>query len=341
MKITGKIAALVALGALLACQSSCSDDEGEVKEDPIVVVDPPIDEGPVIVENPTIDTLAQGFTWTEGPLYIADGDFLLFSDIPNNSIFKWTEAEGKSLYLKPSGYTGIFTRRFEPGSNGLLLNADGQLVLCQQGDRRMAVMESPLSDPKPEFKTLADKYEGKQLNSPNDAVYHSNGDMYFTDPPFGLDDPNSDPNKELDFHGVFRLKQDGTLDLITKDLSYPNGITLSPDEKTLYVSNSDTDNPIWMAYELGDDGLPVSERVFYDAKEYKGKDMGLPDGMKTNKRGYVFATGPEGLWVFTPEGEVEALVKTGQLTSNVALSPDEKYAFLTADDYVFRVNLKE
>ncbi len=287
-----------------------------------------------------VEILAQGYKWSEGPVYIKDSNYLLFSDIPNNSIFKWKEGYGATLYLKPSGNTGDRKVEKEPGSNGLLLNAKGQLVLCQHGDRRMALMDAPLGNPSPKFITLAGGYQGKKLNSPNDGVYTSNGDLYFTDPPYGLDKRLDDTAKQLPFQGVYRLKSNGQLDLIIKDLKFPNGIALSPDEKTLYISNSDSTNMLWMKYALDDKGLIKSSSVFFEAKEYNNTDAGNPDGMKVNKQGYIFAAGPKGIWLFSPAGKVLARIYTGQKTANCAFSPDQKTLFITASSYVMRVKLK-
>jgi gluconolactonase len=208
----------------------------------------------VIPADAVIQILAEGFEWSEGPLWIPDGNYLIFSDIPPNRIYKWSEADSIELYLEPSGYTGNAPRAGEPGSNGLLLDHEGALVLCQHGDRCVAKMNAPLSSPEPVFSSLADHYEGKKLNSPNDACYHSNGNLYFTDPPYGLEGNIDDPTKELDFQGVYMLSKDGILTVQTKDLSRPNGIALSPDEKTLYVANSDPEKAIWMAYDVLSDG---------------------------------------------------------------------------------------
>jgi len=294
----------------------------------------------IIDSNTVIETIAEGFKWTEGPLYISDGDYLLFSDIPNNRICKWKEGEGASTYLTPSGNTGTKKIEREPGSNGLLLDAKGNLVMCQHGDRRIAQMKTTLKEPKADFITLADSYEGKHLNSPNDAVFSSNGDLYFTDPPYGLDKILEDTAKQLDFQGVYRLKPNGKLDLLTKEIKFPNGIALSTDGKYLYVANSDPDNKLWMKYTLGSDGLIESKSVFYEAKDDNGKQNGNPDGMKMNKKGYLFAAGPEGVWIFNPGGKVIARIYTGEATSNCAFTPDEKTLFMTCDDYVMRVKLK-
>ncbi|MEO5889061.1 MAG: SMP-30/gluconolactonase/LRE family protein [Ferruginibacter sp.] len=288
-----------------------------------------------------VETIGKGFNWTEGPLYIADGDYFIFSDIPENKIFKWKEGEGTSVYLTPSGNTGPPKPNSEQGSNGLVLDPDGNLVLCQDGDRRMAKMTAPVNSPKPQFVTLTDKYKGKRFNSPNDAVYHPNGDLYFTDPPYGLPKGIQDSARELDFQGVYRLKPNGQLDVLTKDLKYPNGLALSPDSKFLYVASSDDSNYVWMQYELDTSGLVKSEKIFYEVHSYEGKKLGAPDGMKINKKGYIFATGPEGVWLFNPAGKLIARVYTGQQTSNCAFSTGEQFLYMTCDDFIMRLKLKK
>jgi gluconolactonase len=285
-----------------------------------------------------IEILAEGFDWSEGPLWVEQGKYLLFSDIPPNRIMKWSEAGGLETYLHPSGYTGTVERGGEPGSNGLILDKEGRLVLCQHGDRRMARMDAPLDKPAPKFATLADKYDGKKLNSPNDAVYHSNGDLYFTDPPYGLVKNVDDPAKEIPFQGVFRLRKNGTVELLTSDLSRPNGIAFSPDERKLYVANSDV-NKIWMVYDLNEEGGIANGRVFYDASAVQ--DPGAPDGMKVHRNGTVYATGPGGVWVFSPEGKPLGRIRVGQLCSNVALDTDQEYLYITADPWLVRVKLKK
>ena len=286
------------------------------------------------------EILGEGYDWTEGPVWVEKHQFLLFSDIPPNRIYKWKEGEGVSLYLEPSGYTGETKRGGEKGSNGLIIGQDGHLLLSQHGDRRIARMDAPLTNPAPEFTTLAGSYEGKKLNSPNDLVQHSNGDIYFTDPPYGLEGNVDDPAKELDFQGVYRLTPDGEVTLLTEELSRPNGVALSPDEETLYVSNSDPDHPVWMAYTLQDDGSITEGRIFGDASEFAGKEPGLPDGMTVDDDGYVYATGPGGVWIFSPDGSVLGKIKTGQATSNCTIGNDGKMLYMTADMYLMRIPLK-
>ena len=295
----------------------------------------------VIPENNVIQVLAQGFEWSEGPLWISEGDYLIFSDIPPNRVYKWNHEDSITIYLEPSGYTGIAPRGGEPGSNGLLLDPSGALILCQHGDRRVARMDAPLNNPEPIYVTLVDAYDQKRLNSPNDACYHSNGDLFFTDPPYGLEGNVNDPDKELDFQGVYRLSSGGSLQLLTKDLSRPNGIALSPDEKTLYVANSDPDHAIWMAYNLQADGTINSGHIFFDATDKVGIEKGLPDGLKVNKEGYIFATGPGGVWVFNPGGKHLGTIKTTQATANCAFNQDESALYITADMYLLSVDLKQ
>lgn len=337
---------LLMLLALFACNDQPAAGQQETKPSDTVtastrrieILDPEAFQ--FFDSTTTIDVIAGGFEWTEGPLYIAGGDYFLFSDIPRNRIYKWKEGDSVKLYLEPSGYLGTVKGKKEPGSNGLLLHTDGHLVLCQHGERRMAKMKAPISDPKPDFEVLADRFEGKRFNSPNDAVYHPNGDLYFTDPPYGLDKGRRDPAKELDFSGVFRLTPDGRVDLLTKELDFPNGIALTPDGKFLLVASSDGKNQIWMKYELDGQGLIKSKQLFYEVHRYEGKNVGGPDGMKMSRKGYLFASGPEGCWVFNPAGKPIARLYTGQATSNTALSTDEKVLFLTCDDYVMRVKMK-
>jgi gluconolactonase len=291
----------------------------------------------LIPKDAKIEVLAEGFTWTEGPLWVDEGQYLLFSDIPPNRIMKWSEKEGSSLYLKPSGYTGETPRGGEPGSNGLLLDQAGNLVMCQHGDRRIAQMNAPLTAPKPEFTTLVGKYEGKRFNSPNDAVFDGQGNLYFTDPPYGLEKNIDDPAKEIDFQGVYRLSKDGKISLISDQITRPNGIGLSPDEKTLYVASSDPKKAIWMAFSLNEDGSVAGEKLFYDATGNKAK--GLPDGLKVDKKGNIWATGPGGVWVFNSNGKVLGKILTGEATSNCAFDAAQKTLYMTCDDYLMRIRL--
>lgn len=297
--------------------------------------DPQIDL--LVSPNAKIEVLSNGFIWTEGPLYIEEGDYWLFSDIPQNSIFKWDEKEGVKVYLNPSGYTGTVPRGGEPGSNALILDLQKRLVLCQHGDRRMARMLAPLDKPVSFFESIAGQYMGKKFNSPNDAIFDSKGNLYFTDPPYGLVKNADDPSKELPFQGVFKVKPNGEIKLITDKLARPNGIAFSPDEKILYVSNSEFPAS-WHSFELDEDGNILSQKVFYTPGDNEGK--GAPDGLKVDPHGNIWATGPGGLWIFSPDAKVLGRIRTGEATSNCAFNKDFSVIFLTCDDYIMRVKLK-
>ncbi len=243
-----------------------------------------------------IEVLASGFRWSEGPVWVPrDGGFLLFSDVEANSIMKWEEGEGDSVFLKPSGYTGAVQYSSGSGSNGLLLDPQGRLVCCEHGDRRISVMDWDGGKV-----TLADRFQGKRFNSPNDAVYHSSGALYFTDPPYGLPELENDSRREIDFCGVYRLAPNGTVTLVTDEMTRPNGIALSPDEKTLYVAQSDGARPIIRAFDVQPDGSVANSRVFYDASADSKRLKGAPDGMKLDAAGNLFATGPGGVLVISP-----------------------------------------
>ena len=342
---------LIILIAVIICFSSCADNTGEtvetVSKDSVsgLAVGTTIEildaEALSIIDSAAkIENLAEGYEWTEGPLYIADGDYIIFSDVPVNKIFKWKEGEGASLYLDSSGYSGRNTPKKEPGSNGLLLDNKGNLVLCQHGYRRVARMDAPVNAPKPVYTSLADNYKGKKLNSPNDAVFHSNGDLYFTDPPYGLDEGNEDTAKQQPHHGVYRVTPNGKTDLVTGEYDYPNGIALTPDEHFLIVAHSGGSNTGWMKYELNEKGLISNKSVFYKVSEEEKKLPGAPDGFKINKKGYVFASAPGGIWIFNPAGKIIAKIYTGQATSNCAFDKDEHALYMTCDAYLYRVKLK-
>ena len=294
----------------------------------------------IVAPGAAIEVLAEGYNWSEGPLWIADGGYLLFTDVPENTIFKWKEGAGASTYLKPSGFVGEKTESREPGANGLALDAQGRLILCQHGNRQVARMAATLDNPKPVFETLADKWDGKRFNSPNDLCLDRQGNIYFTDPPYGLPQQADDPSKEIPFQGVYRIQPDGTVQLLVDSLSRPNGIALSPDEKTLYVANSDPARALWMAYDLAGDGSLANGRVVYDATPLVRCGMwGLPDGLMTNRYGILFATGPGGVWVFKPDGTPLGRIAPGEATANCALDSDGKYLYMTADMYLCRVKL--
>lgn len=297
--------------------------------------DPAFDR--LVAPGAVIELLAERkFEWSEGPVWDATKRRVLFSDIPRNMIWEWSEAGGLKQFLQPSGYTGAerFTGR-EPGSNGLTFNAAGELILCQHGDRRVAKLSGG------KFVTLVDKYQGKRLNSPNDLVIKSNGDIYFTDPPYGLPKAAEDPAKELDFQGVYRLSSRGELTLLTRELSRPNGLAFSPDERTLYVANSDRARAIVMAYPVKDDGTLGTGKIFFDAtKAAQANQPGLPDGMKVSRDGTVWATGPGGVLVYSSTGKHLGTLATGVPTANVAFGDDGSTLYITADKNLARVRTK-
>jgi len=335
---------------IMRCQPASSDsseasESSVTQEAPLrsieVFAGDTADLATVIDPAAPVEILAEGFIWTEGPVWISDQQLLLFSDVPQNTIFSWTEDGGVKTWLSPSGYTGEAERGGEPGSNGLALSRNGYyLFLCQHGDRRVARMEASLRDPKPVFITLADNWKGNRFNSPNDLVIDRHGQIFFTDPPYGLPDQEKDTSREIEFQGVFRRDTSAEVHLITDQLTRPNGIALSPDERTLYVANSDPGRALWMAYDLDEKGGKLTGRVFYDATSEVPTHKGLPDGLKVNRKGILFATGPGGVWIFTPEGKALGRINTGEATANCALNSDESMLYICADDYLMRVMLK-
>ena len=288
----------------------------------------------LVPKDAKIEILASGFTWSEGPVWVKEGGYLLFSDIPRNTVFKWKEGEGISVFLNPSGYTGKEYYGLEPGSNGLLLDPLGQLVSMEHGDRRVSVLTKNGGK-----RTLVDNYQGKRLNSPNDGVFDSSGDLYFTDPPYGLPYRMEDPRKELDFQGVYRLSKNGELTLLSKEIKFPNGIALSPDEKTLYVAHSDPEMAVWSAFDIQADGTVAKRRVLFDTTKLVGKVKGLPDGLKVDAKGNLFATGPGGVLVLSPDGKHLGTLATGEATANCGWGDDGMTLYITADAHLCRIRL--
>lgn len=299
--------------------------------------DPALDE--IISPDVTIEIIAEGFEWSEGPLWVEREKMLLFTDVPNNVVHKWTEEKGLETYLTPSGYTGTDTTLNEPGANGLLLRNDS-LVLCQHGNRVVARMNAPLNSPKPEFTVLASRYDNKRFSSPNDAAVRNNGDVFFTDPPYGLPQGDTDSTKEASFNGVYRIGANGMVTVLVDSLTRPNGIAFFPGGKKVIVANSDPAKAMWYEFEINDKDSLQNARVFYDATSLTATEKGLPDGLRINKQGIVFATGPGGIWIFDAAGKVLGKIKLPDATSNCALSADEKTLFITNDMYLVRVKLK-
>lgn len=324
-----------ALVFTLACASEESREQSMPSEHETIGsierLDPRVDA--VIPTDAALEILAEGHEWTEGPVWVPALQAVLYSDIPNNAIYRWSEGESASVWLRPSGYTGDVARGGESGSNGLTLDADGRLVMAQHGDRRIARLNAPWDAPEPDFATLAGDFQGKRFNSPNDVVQRSNGDFYFTDPPYGLEQGVDDPAKELDMQGVYRLATDGSITLLEDGLSRPNGIAFSPDERTLYVSNSDPENqPVVMAYDVQPDGNVANGRVFFES---------WGDGMAVDQQGRVYLTGPDnGVLILNAAGEHLGTLQTTQATSNCTFGNDGSTLYITADMYLLRIRLR-
>lgn len=300
-------------------------------------LDPALDA--ILSADAKVEVIAEGFDWSEGPLWIESEKMLLFSDVPQNVIYKWTEKKGKEVYLTPSGYTDTLKRGGEMGSNGLLLDPSGNLVLCQHGNRQMARMDTSIKDPKASFVPIANLYKGKRLNSPNDATYNNNGELFFTDPPYGLEKQTDDPKKELPFQGVYKVKKSGEVILLTDSLTRPNGIAFLPGEKILIVANSDPQKPYWYAFDVVNDSL-TNARIFHSARVEDSKAKGLPDGFKVDKEGNIFATGPGGIWIFNKDAKLLGKIRVTEATSNCALSPDQKTLYVTNDMYLLRIKMR-
>lgn len=321
------IVVILCIVLLHACSSTEENQIGSIER-----LDAELDN--LLDQNTPIELLADGFTWSEGPVWIEAHNMLLFSDVPKNTIYKWTEANGLETYLTPSGFTG---EGVAEGSNGLLLNEAGQLVICQHGDRRMAYMDAPLNNPAPKFITLADRYDGKRFNSPNDAAYY-NGELYFTDPPYGLPKQDGDPAKEIPFQGVYKIRKDGTVVLLIDSLTRPNGIAFTPAGEMI-VANSDGQKAKWYKYTLNDSTV-LSGEILYDATDLVSTVKGLPDGLKIASKGNIFATGPGGVFIFNSSGKLIGKINLTEASANCALSGDEETLYVTNHMYVFRVKLK-
>ncbi|MEQ8879966.1 MAG: SMP-30/gluconolactonase/LRE family protein [Cyclobacteriaceae bacterium] len=299
-------------------------------------LDPIMDE--LIPKDAEVEILASGFEWAEGPVWLADQNALLFSDIPVNTVFRWSEKDSITEFLKPAGFGGSIDGKKEPGSNGLILDKKGNLILCQHGERQVARMMAPLDKPDEVYEPLARDYNGMRLNSPNDITMSSEGVFYFTDPPYGLDDWNI---KELDFQGVYKIDQEGKLTLQIDDLTRPNGIGLSPDERTLYVAVSDPERAAYYAYQLDEEGNVAGGELILDVTDmYSDERQGNPDGMVISKSGYLFATGPGGVLIISPEGTHLGTILTGEKTANCTFNQDESELYITADMHLMRVKLK-
>jgi gluconolactonase len=334
---------ILSLAVLISCNNNSQPTKSTEVNKKIIGTIERLDSSinTIISPGAEAEIIAEGFDWSEGPLWVESHKMLLFSDVPRDTVFKWTEEKGKQVYLTPSGYSETVKRGGEMGSNGLIMDKDGHLVLCQHGNRQMARMDAPLDKPESKYITIANNYNGKKFNSPNDAVYNSKGELFFTDPPYGLEKNMDDPKKEIPFQGVYKVKTNGEVVLVTDTLTRPNGIGFLPGEKTLLVANSDPAKPNWYAFDVGDNDTYTNARIFYSAAGSDRSLKGLPDGLKIDKSGNVFATGPGGVWIFNKEGKVLGKIKLPNATSNCAFSPDEKTLYITNDMYVLRVKLRD
>jgi gluconolactonase len=296
----------------------------------------------LIDTNTAIEVIGKNYTWSEGPVWVADKQMLLFSDVPENKIYVWKNGDTAKLWLTPSGYTDTAFREGENGSNGLTLDKNGKLLLCQSGNRQVARLNTSFDDPKPLFTVLAATYKGKRFNSPNDLVTDSKNNIYFTDPIYGLPKGADDPERELNFEGVYKIAADGTLWLLIDSIPRPNGVALSLDEKTLYIASSDADKPAWYAYTLDENGNIKNGGLLLDAKPLKEKAAVKqgPDGFKIDKYGDIFSAGPDGINIISPAGELLGLIKIyNRRVSNCAFNETKDVLFITADDVALKMRL--
>jgi len=287
----------------------------------------------IIAPDAKIEKLAGGFLFTEGPVWVRDGGYLLFSDPNNNLIYRWSEGDGVSVYRTHSGYTGMNIGEYgQPGSNGLTLDSQGRLTINEHGNRRVTRLEK-----NGQLTVLADRYQGKRLNSPNDLVYRSDGALYFTDPPFGLPKFFADPRKELPYSGVFCLIN-GELKLVSTDLTGPNGLAFSPDEKYLYVDDWDEKRKVIMRYDVHPDGTLSNGQVFFDATSEPGEDAW--DGMKIDVKGNLYLSGPGGLWIISSEGKHLGTIVGPEHPHNLAWGgEDHKTLYLAAQTGLYRLTV--
>jgi gluconolactonase len=329
---------------------SCNNANKENKEASVIVKDSavgkieiydPIAAG-IIDSNAAIEVIGRNFNWSEGPVWIAAKQMLLFSDVKENKIFQWKNGDTTKLYLTPSGYTDTTKRLGENGSNGLALDKEGRLLLCQSGNRQVVRLSTTLDAPKPEFTILSANYNGKKFNSPNDLVADSKNNIYFTDPIYGLPKGADDPTRELSFEGVYKISAAGKTTLLIDSIPNPNGIALSLDEKILYVASSEDKHPKWFAYNLDDNGNIKNGGVLLDGTEMKVKatvKQGA-DGFKIDKFGNIFSAGPDGINIISPAGKLLGLIKVYvRRTSNCAFNETKDVLYITADDLVLKVKL--
>ena len=317
----------------LLAVSACSDAVDTV-DATFVVQDDRFHE--FVPEGTRIEILATDLGWAEGPVWSNKLNAVLFSDVAANTIYRWDEREGLNEFLSPSGHEPDDGPLAWRGANGLAIDAQGRLLLAQQGNRKLARMSAPLSDPAPAYEVLADAYEGKSINSPNDLVVHESGSIYFSDPPYGLDGFENSPAIELDFFGVFQLSPENDLRPVVTDLQKPNGLALSADQSTLYVSNSETGDAYIVAIELDTDGMAGDSRVFFDAAELAAEGPGSTDGMAIHPSDFLFVSVPDGLGLLSPDGELLGRIALGAVT-NMAFDATFSYLYITTPSQLLRL----
>ena len=289
----------------------------------------------LIEKSAKIEILADGFEWSEGPVWSSQLNSVLFSDVPENVIYSWNEDKGLGTFTRPIGYSGKVPNLKKAGTNGLTIDADGNLIICMHGDRKITRLEKLNINRK---ETLIDSFDGNLLNSPNDLVYDSKGNLYFTDPPYGLLEGDNDKLKEIEFNGVYKVSPNGDIEVLVKNLTRPNGISISNDEKILYVANSDKNNPVIMQYDLSEEGAK-NPSIFFDGRELTKKDIGLFDGLKVHPTGNVFATGPGGVLVIKENGDHIGTIRTEVRTANCAFDENFQYLYMTSDMFLTRIKL--
>jgi gluconolactonase len=296
-----------------------------------------------IDSNAVIEVIGRHYLWSEGPVWVPAKQMLLFSAVRENKLYRWNGKDTPVAYLTPSGYTDTAYRDGENGSNGLALDKEGRLLLCQSGNRQVARLNAALDSPKPVFTVLAPNFKGRKFNSPNDLVADSKGNIYFTDPIYGLPKHENDPTRELSFEGVYRISPDGKVTLLIDSISRPNGIALSPDEKILYIGSSTEKHPRWYIYPLDSVGGVKGGGVFMDetAQMQKATIKQSADGFKVDKYGNLFAAGPDGINIISPSGELLGLIRIyNRPASNCAFNETKDVLFITASDLVLRVKLR-
>lgn len=306
--------------------------KGQENADPVERLHEEINS--LVPQGAVLETLAEGFSWSEGPVWVPELKAVLFTDVPQNKAYRWDEANGLQVYLDPSGYTAYAPNEKKSGANGLILDPKGNLLLAQHGDRRIAKMLAPL-ETKSSFITLVDSFGGKRFHSPNDLILSSNGDLLFTDPPYGLNG-DEDPLREIKFNGVYRHSSEGETTLLYSGLTRPNGLAFSRDESILYIANSDPKKNLWMAFDYKDGALE-NPRVFFDATAFK--QPGLADGLKVHSSGAVFATGPGGVLIFSAQGKHLGTIRTPGRAANCAFDDNEDHLYITANKYLTRIKL--